>query len=145
MFCFDHVAVTAVDFEGTKKFYGALGFEELKSWTYEPRKMQACMLKNEGGQCIEIFHFEDYIPTADTVGSHFARDGEAIEEDLPQIGLKHLAFRVKDLRAVVEKLQSEGLCGEVDIMPGGHGNIYCFIRDPNGVFVEFMENPYFED
>jgi len=24
-------------------------------------------------------------------------------------------------------------------------NIYCFIRDPNGIFVEFMENPYFED
>ena len=145
MFCFDHVAITAIDFEGTKKFYSVLGFEELKSWTYEPRKMQACMLKNAEGKCIEIFHFEDYIPAPETVGSRFARDGEAIEEDLPQIGLKHLAFRVKDLRAVVARLQSEGLCGEVDIMPGGLGNIYCFIRDPNGVFVEFMENPYFED
>jgi len=145
MFYLDHVGITAIDFEGTKKFYGVLGFEEMKSWTYEPRKMKACMMKNAEGKCIEIFHFEDYIPAPDTVGSHFERDGVAIEEDLPQIGLKHVAFRVKDLRAVVAQLQEAGLCGEVDIMPGGLGNIYCFIRDPNGIFVEFMENPYFED
>ncbi len=145
MFYLDHVGITAVDFEGTKKFYSVLGFEEMKSWTYEPRKMKACMMKNAEGKCIEIFFFEDYIPAPDTVGSHFERDGVAIEEDLPQIGLKHVAFRVKDLKAVVAKLQSEGLCGEVDFMPGGLGNTYCFIRDPNGVFVEFMENPYIED
>lgn len=145
MFYLDHVGITAIDFEGTKKFYGVLGFEEMKSWTYEPRKMKACMMKNPEGKCIEIFHFEDYIPAPDTVGSHFERDGVAIEEDLPQIGLKHVAFRVKDLKAVVAQLQEAGLCGEVDIMPGGLGNIYCFIRDPNGIFVEFMENPYFED
>lgn len=145
MFCFDHVGITAVDFDATVRFYRALGFEMMKSWSDESRKMKACMMKNGEEKCIEIFHFENYIPAPDTVGRHFERDGEAIEEDLPQIGIKHLAFRVKDLDETVEKLRGEGLCRGVDIMDGGLGNRYLFVRDPNGVFVEFMENPYIQD
>ena len=145
MFYLDHVGITAVDFEKSVQFYRVLGFEPMKEWTDEGRGMKACMMKNPEGKCIELFHFDPYIPAPDTVGSHFERDGQAIEEDLPQIGLKHLAFRVKDLDDVVEKLTAAGLCRQADIMPGGLGNRYMFIRDPNGVFVEFMENPYIQD
>ena len=145
MFYLDHVGITAVDYDASVHFYRVLGFEIMKSWTYEARKMKACMMKNREGKCIELFHFEEAIPAPDTVGSHFARDGEAIEEDLPQIGIKHVAFRVKDLDAAAALLKAEGLCKDVDIMDGGLGNRYMFVRDPNGVFVEFMENPYIKD
>lgn len=145
MFYLDHVGITAVDLERSIRFYGVLGFTPMKQWESPERGMRACMLKNAEGKCIELFHFDPCIPAPDTVGSHFARDGQAIEEDLPQIGLKHLAFRVENLDQVVEDLRAAGLCGEVDIMPGGLGNRYLFIRDPSGVFVEFMENPYIQD
>lgn len=145
MFYLDHVGITTEYYEETIRFYQALDFAPMKSWSDEGRRMQACMLKNPEGKCIEIFHFDPCIPPPDTVGSHFARDGQAIEEDLPQVGLKHVAFRVKNLDEVVERLRAQGLCQEVDIMPGGLGNRYLFLRDPNGIFVEFMENPYIQD
>lgn len=145
MFYFDHMSITAADLERSIRFYTALGFSILRRWSYAPRGMDACMMKNQEDKCIELFHFAQPIPAPDTVGSHYARDGEAIEEDLPQIGLKHLAFRVKNLDDALAHLRASGLCTDVDVMDGGLGNRYFFLRDPDGVFVEFMENPCISD
>lgn len=145
MFRFDHIGITALDLDSTIRFYSVLGFNIMKSWTNKDRNMKACMMKNERNECIEIFYFKDYIPSPVTVGSQIGNDSEAIEADLPQIGIKHLAFRVNDLDETLALLQTEGLCDTADIMDGGLGNRYMFIRDPNGIFVEFMENPYIKD
>lgn len=145
MFHMDHVGITAADFEKTLHFYQALGFQVFKHWTNPERGMEACMMRSPDGSCLEIFHFDDAIPAADTVGRHYQRDGEAIEADLPQIGIKHIAFRVSDLDQAVEALRRQGLCEAVDVMHGGLDNRYLFIRDPNGIFVEIMENPYIQD
>lgn len=62
-------------------------------------------------------------------------------------GWLHIAFRVKDIEGVVRKIRAAGLepvASEVPAFPRGHrseGVKAVYTRDPDGIVLEFVEDP----
>ena len=60
--------------------------------------------------------------------------------DLPIIGTKHFALGVENIETAKEFVLSNNICKEVNIKVGRLGKPYFFIKDPNGILVEIIEN-----
>ena len=62
---------------------------------------------------------------------------EPISEGL---GTRHVCFRVRDMRAVWERLRTKGVeIPEPQELPGGVKNV--FLKDPDGTSIELWEGP----
>ena len=65
-------------------------------------------------------------------------DGEPIKLD--QIGISHLSFTVKDVKALAEELTAKGvqLAGPMDAFSNAQGEVSSiFVFDPDGIMVQF--------
>ena len=65
-------------------------------------------------------------------------DGEPIKLD--QVGISHLSFTVKDVRALAEELVAKGvqLAGPMDAFSNAQGEVSSiFVFDPDGIMVQF--------
>ena len=65
-------------------------------------------------------------------------DGEPIKLD--QVGISHLSFTVKDVKALAEELAAKGvqLAGPMDAFTNAQGEVSSiFVFDPDGIMVQF--------
>ncbi len=65
-------------------------------------------------------------------------DGEPIKLD--QVGISHLSFSVRDVKALAEELVSKGvqLAGPMDAFTNASGEVSSiFVYDPDGILVQF--------
>ena len=65
-------------------------------------------------------------------------DGEPIKLD--QVGISHLSFTVKDVKALAEELVAKGvqLAGPMDAFSNAQGEVSSiFVFDPDGIMVQF--------
>jgi catechol 2,3-dioxygenase-like lactoylglutathione lyase family enzyme len=64
----------------------------------------------------------------------------AAGNDLEKLGVKHVAFSVSDINAAFEEFKAAN-CGEMtDIQHGRTGIDYFFIADPDGNWVEVVQD-----
>ena len=119
-----HIAIIASDEQRALDFYiNKLGFT-LEKETWRPAQQDYLRMLRLGDTVIELF----------------------IHPDAPQrvtgpeaLGLRHLAFRVTDIEAARDWLNSRGIETEPihdDTANGGH---YVFFRDPDGLPLELHE------
>lgn len=119
-----HIAVIALDEQRALDFYiNKLGFT-LEKETWRPAQQDYLRMLRLGDTVIELF----------------------IHPDAPQrvtgpeaLGLRHLAFRVTDIEAARDWLNSRGIETEPihdDTANGGH---YVFFRDPDGQPLELHD------
>lgn len=119
-----HIAVIASDEQRALDFYiNKLGFT-LEKETWRPAQQDYLRMLRLGDTVIELF----------------------IHPDAPQrvtgpeaLGLRHLAFRVTDIEAARDWLNSRGIETEPihdDTANGGH---YVFFRDPDGQPLELHD------
>ena len=119
-----HIAIIASDEQRALDFYiNKLGFT-LEKETWRPAQQDYLRMLRLGDTVIELF----------------------IHPDAPQrvtgpeaLGLRHLAFRVTDIEAAREWLNSRGIETEPihdDTANGGH---YVFFRDPDGQPLELHD------
>lgn len=119
-----HIAIIASDEQRTLDFYiNKLGFT-LEKETWRPAQQDYLRMLRLGDTVIELF----------------------IHPDAPQrvtgpeaLGLRHLAFRVTDIEAARDWLNSRGIETEPihdDTANGGH---YVFFRDPDGQPLELHD------
>ena len=116
-----HFAII-VSSEASVEFYTQLGFKE----TYRRnRKYDTVVLLNGYGVQIEMFVDANHPDRATSPEN---------------IGLRHLALRVRTIEDTVDKLRSSGLAFEVGpIESDWVGERFCFITDPDGVPIELHE------
>lgn len=119
-----HVAVIASDYQASKRFYTEiLGLPVIRE-NYRPERGDY-KLDLQLGDCeLELFG----IPGAPPRPSY----PEAC-------GLRHLAFKVEDMEAVIAELESKGVSVEpvrVDAFTGGR---MTFFKDPDGLPLELHE------
>ena len=65
-------------------------------------------------------------------------DGEPIKLD--QVGVSHLSFTVKNLRALADELVGKGveIAGGIEAFADAQGNVRTFFAfDPDGIIVQF--------
>jgi glyoxylase I family protein len=122
---FHHVALIVSDYSVSKKFYTeTLGFEVIAETLRQERESWKLDLRVPGGGMLEVFSFP--YPTE--------------RPSRPEAcGLRHLAFRVSDLDAVVEQLRSRDVLVEdvrIDDLTGAR---FTFFADPDGLPLEIYE------
>lgn len=138
-----HVCIVTSDLEKTKKNFAALNgmeipetdvnqdYENMHTWfkgEAAPRSgLSQCGFTMPGGFIVELI-MPDEGPSA--WNDHLREHGD---------GLHHLAYLVKDLDAVVERCEANGMTKvQTGDFPGGH---YAYVdgRSFVGTFLELME------
>lgn len=120
-----HIAIICSDYRKSKAFYTeVLGLEIMREIYREERDSYKLDLSLNGQYTIELFSFPD-------PPKRLSRP-EAT-------GLRHLAFEVVDLEAVLEKLNDSGIYFEPARTDEFTGKRFTFISDPDGLPIEFYE------
>ncbi len=129
MFNIDHIAISVRDLEETIKFYKKFGFVLFKE--YHDEVVDIVMLKlNE--IFLEIFHYND--------NYELPKHSKELESDLKTIGTKHFALRVENIDDARQWVENKNLNNvEIKINKGRLGRSYFFIKDPNGILIEIIE------
>lgn len=120
-----HIAVIASDIQLSKYFYTEiLGFEILAETYREARDSWKIDLALNGNYLIELFSFPDAPDRLD------GPEG---------LGLRHLAFTVKDMATTVTLLKERGVAVEAVRRDELTGAAYTFFKDPDGLPIELVE------
>jgi catechol 2,3-dioxygenase-like lactoylglutathione lyase family enzyme len=124
---FQHVTVSVSDVDRSLAFYrDLLGFPVLGRLYYTNAVGLVIDFLDIGNNGIlEIFSFTK---TA-------AKPSEFLYNDL-QLGMRHMAFRVKDVDAVAERLKQAGVEFTLDPLDAVGGVRIAFFKDPDGTLVE---------
>jgi glyoxylase I family protein len=123
-----HAAISVRDIDATAEFYGVLGFRLCLRWRARDGSLTIAQFAGPGGQFLEVFHY------AHNAGA--APLDQAMGNDLPTIGVKHLAFSIDDIRAARQELTGRGYGTATPVRRGRTGLDYFFVRDPDGMWVE---------
>jgi glyoxylase I family protein len=121
-----HIAILCSNYEQSKYFYTEiLGLSVIREVYREERSSWKCDIELGGMYQIELFSFPD----------------PPVRPSRPEAcGLRHLAFEVDDLDAIVTELEAKGTHVEpirYDNTRGGKR--FTFIADPDGLPLEFCE------
>jgi glyoxylase I family protein len=120
-----HIAIICSDYARSKAFYTEiLGLKVIREVYRETRQSYKLDLELNGQYVIELFSFpapppRPYRPVAR--------------------GLRHLAFEVNDLEAVVTHLQAHQLYVEPIRVDEFTEKRFTFVADPDGLPIEFYE------
>ena len=127
-----HVGISVSDMERSLKWYKeVLGFNELLKDDYvPPLGARICFIRGCGGFEIELFQYDQ--PKA------IPSDRLVPNTDLQTIGTKHAAFETDDMPALKAHFVACGvdIAHEVTM----DGEAVMFVRDPDGVLLEFIQH-----
>jgi glyoxylase I family protein len=120
-----HIAIICSDYEKSKAFYtNILGLEIIQETYRKERQSYKLDLSLHGEYVIELFSFPD--------------PPKRISKP-EATGLRHIAFEVDDLEAVVEKLLESNIIAEPIRIDEITGKQFTFIFDPDNQPVELYE------
>jgi catechol 2,3-dioxygenase-like lactoylglutathione lyase family enzyme len=131
VFTAHHFALSVADLDVSVQFYASFGFRSRFAWEADDASLRIIHLILDGF-ILELFC------CADNAGDP-PLDQE-IGNDLTRIGVKHLALHVADLQAAKRHLASAGLDTGTEITHGRTGLEYFFVRDPDGLWLEIVED-----
>lgn len=136
----DHVGVIVNDLAAAKAFFLNLGLEVQGEGEVEGEwvdrvigldnvKSAVVMLRVPGGQAnIELIQF-------------FTPSAEGGNPELPAntLGIRHIAFAVEDIKAVVARLKEKGTEPFGEIQDFERRYKLCYVRGPEGIILELAE------
>jgi catechol 2,3-dioxygenase-like lactoylglutathione lyase family enzyme len=137
---FVHVGLVVEDLDETVRFLEVLGFDCTKPGTFsgewidriiglENATVEVVMARGpDGSDMFEVVRFHS--PSA-------GADEPAPAANRP--GLRHIAFKVDDVRAVVERVREAGWDTVGEIVDYESIFLLCYVRGPEGLIVELAE------
>ncbi len=132
MFKVHHVAISVKDLSVSEEFYKKLGFRKVSYWKAEDNSLEISHMKLNGF-ILEIFCFKN------------PEENPVLKEDLwtnlKVLGVKHFALQTEDIYTTLENLKKTGIATEeTTVSKGRTGILYFFVKDPDGIFVEIVED-----
>lgn len=122
-----HVAIICSDYPVSKCFYTqVLGLKVIAETFRAARKSYKLDLALPDGSQLELFSFPD------PPSRHSQPEAR---------GLRHLAFAVADLDAVMRHLTAQGVGAEPVRVDELTGRRFTFFKDPDGLPLELYEEP----
>lgn len=133
MFEFHHCALSVRDLGKSIDFYQCFGFQPALIWDSPDGTLRIAHLRLQGQDAIlELFWY-----AKNAAVSH---EEQPIGNDLERIGVKHLALKVASLSEAKRLLSDHGLPRGSDIVHGRTGIDYFFLQDPDGLWLEIVED-----
>ncbi|GGH76200.1 lactoylglutathione lyase [Pullulanibacillus pueri] len=119
-----HAALTVENMEASLHFYcDILGFEKAFEIHDDDNQPWIIYIKVGGGQFIELFY-----------------GGIHKQEEVPKrIGYDHLCLEVDDIHEIADHLKSKDWPLLVEPQQGKDLNLQCWVKDPDGNRIEFMQ------
>lgn len=128
----DHAGISVGDLQASIAWYGdMLGFELLREVEIPEGHGKVALIKN-GDFILELFCVPDAAPLPD--------ERRHPATDLLTHGMKHLAYAVPDIEALMQDLKGKAVDVVWDIVVHD-GDKCAFVRDNTGNLVEFVERP----
>lgn len=132
MFSFHHVALSVRNLPISIKWYEALGFKPVHHWQAEDSSLRITQMKL-GDAMLELFCFSD---NAETPANELQ-----LFDDLQWTGPRHFGLKAESIETARQTLIDSGMApDDVAITEGKTGIRYLFLRDPDGNFVEILED-----
>lgn len=131
MFTIHHVALSVTNLQKTIEFYALFGFKVAYSWANEDKSVQISHLKL-GETFLELFCFKEY--------KEAPKSSKELMTDLPRIGVKHFGLKVKCVHETKQFVIDSGYKEEIEIIRGKTEVDYFFIKDPDGILLEFIQD-----
>ena len=131
MFSFHHVTISSADADRSIKFYEQLGFQTVLQWSSPDKKLRIVHMKL-GAVLLEIFSYSNWQEAPTTTRS--------LDTDLPRLGIKHFGLKVADIEKARDTLINIGMAKNIEIKDGRTGIKYFFINDPDGNWVEIVQD-----
>ena len=129
MFNFNHVTISVDNLENTLNFYKKFGFIIHKE--YHDENVDIVMLKLNN-MILEIFHYIE--------NNKLPEHSKNLNIDLKTIGNKHFGLGVKNIEMAKKFIEENKLNDdEIIINKGRLGKPYFFIKDPDGILMEIIE------
>lgn len=120
-----HIAIICSNYEISKRFYtDVLGLEIVREVYREERESYKLDLALNGEYVVELFSFPEPAPRPSRPEA---------------MGLRHLAFEVDDVSAMVDRLNDKGVKAEPIRIDEFTGKQFTFITDPDLLPIEFYE------
>jgi catechol 2,3-dioxygenase-like lactoylglutathione lyase family enzyme len=145
----DHINIVVSDLEKSVKFYTELLGFNLSKMAYLEGEWIESIVGLKGVAADVAFIVAPAGEPRIELLCYKTPKGEAIPANslANTVGIRHIAFRVDDIHAAVEKLKSAGvkILGEPVVVPetvvthdAGH-KMLCYFHDPDGVLLEVTE------
>jgi len=136
----DHVGVVVNDLPAAKDFFLELGLEVLGETDVKGEWVERIIGLTDVRETIVMLGTPDGEANIELVKFYKPLDEKGIQPSLANtLGIRHIAFAVEDIEAVVAKLKKKGaeLFGEIQ----HYENAYklCYVRGPEGIIVELAE------
>lgn len=129
MFVVNHVTLSVKNLEKSLEFYKKFGFEIAKEYHNDLVDIVHLRLNNV---ILEIFHYTDNLNLPD--------HSKDLGVDLKTIGNKHFGLGVADIQQAKNFIESNKICSDkIKIVQGRLGKPYFFIKDPDGILMEIIE------
>lgn len=136
----DHVGIIVDDLPAVKAFFLELGLEMMGEGEVEGEWVERIMGLQDVKEEVAMMRTPDGEANLELVKFHSPKDADGIQHPLANtLGLRHIAFAVDDIEALVRKIEAKGgaLIGEIQ----NYKNAYklCYIRGPEGIILELAE------
>jgi|WetSurMetagenome_2_1015567.scaffolds.fasta_scaffold684798_2 glyoxylase I family protein len=126
-----HVAISVSHIQKSLVFYKKhFGFRLAKEYPHKGSGLTIAILKKHD-IVLELFEFKKY--------KLLPKCRQTLEADLQTIGVKHFSFAVADITGAYRRFKKAGVPFACDMRVFDNGARYFFIRDPDGILVEIME------
>ena len=139
----DHVGVIVNDLPAAKAFFLDLGLELQGEGSLEGAWLDRIVGLNDVKTSFAFFRVPDGQTSQaniELIKFHTPSDENGIQQPLANtLGIRHIAFAVEDIEAVVAKLKEKGTetFSEIHDYEGMYK--LCYIRGPEGIILELAE------
>lgn len=131
-FRFHHVAISVADVERSAAFYNFFGFNLALKWRADDGSLVLAHFLHPTGSILEVVRYAAHVAPERLPG---------VGNDLDRIGVKHLALHTDDdLDALHDEITSTNLGEATAIQNGRTGFRLFFVRDPDGYWVEVLQD-----
>ncbi|MFJ7978638.1 VOC family protein [Peribacillus sp. NPDC096379] len=136
----DHVGVIVNDLSAAKEFFLDFGLEVKGEWEMEGELMGYAVGLNDVKVACVGLGMPDGQTWIELIKFYTPSDEQDIQQTFANtLGIRHIAFTVEDIEAVVAKLKKKGTEIFSEIQQYEESYKLCYVRGPEGIILELAE------
>ncbi|MFC9598825.1 VOC family protein [Peribacillus butanolivorans] len=136
----DHVGVIVNDLSAAKEFFLDFGLEVKGEWEMEGELMGYAVGLNDVKVACVGLGMPDGQTWIELIKFYTPSDEKDIQQTFANtLGIRHIAFTVEDIEAVVAKLKKKGTEIFSEIQQYEESYKLCYVRGPEGIILELAE------